>query len=432
MIAQLSDRLRDWLHRRRHAERFALLEGLLRHQALSRAEVLRQQQDDLANIVAFAAANTDFYRDRLAPDRPFIDQPILTKDDVVHNRDAMLARGADRKQVGIAYTGGSTGNPLAYYWDAAKHELMRAGMMRAYMGSGWRPGDGIINFWGASQDIRGGGIARRYGEYVTGERTLGARDFDERKLGEWAACIGATRPVLLQGYASILAELARYVIDKRIAMPRSLRGIYSTAEVLTAEQREAMERAFSCRVFNQYGCREVPNIACECRHGNMHVFTDMVHLESLPQDGADRLIVTSLTNRLMPFIRYDLGDSGRLLPGDCDCGWPFPLMEMGMCRRNDLIRTSSGKVVYPAYFNSLLNGIGPIRQYQFVQTALDRMVLKLVSERPLDGVALEAMRQKVRRDVDGAMLIEVNYVDAIPRSASGKHRFIVAELPATD
>jgi hypothetical protein len=42
-----------------------------------------------------------------------------------------------------------------------------------------------------------------------------------------------------------------------------------------------MEQAFGCKVFNQYGSREIPNIACECRLGNMHVFTDMVYAEML-------------------------------------------------------------------------------------------------------------------------------------------------------
>ncbi len=108
-----------------------------------------------------------------------------------------------------------------------------------------------------------------------------------------------------------------------------------------------MESAFACKVFNQYGSREIPNIACECRYGNQHVFTDMVYLESIHEDGADKLIVTALTNRTMPFIRYDIGDSGTLKAGDCPCGSPFPMMAMGVCRSNDLIKTRSGKTDLP-------------------------------------------------------------------------------------
>ncbi|MDP2795368.1 MAG: hypothetical protein Q8O25_15025 [Sulfurisoma sp.] len=430
--------LRDWLHRRRHPARFALLDDLLRRQACSRDELLEWQHEELARIVAFAAANTDYYARRFAgipglgERRPAIAEfSILTKDDVIGNMEAMLTRGADRAGARIGYTGGSTGRPLAFYWDAARHELMRAGMMRSYMGAGWRPGERIVNFWGAAQDIKGGaaGPGRKYAAWVSGETTLAAREFTEGDLREWAAFVQSYRPVLLQGYASILAALARFVLDHRLPMPRTLRGVYSTAEILTEEQREVMERAFSCPVFNQYGSREIPNIACECRQGNMHVFTDMVWLESLALDGEDdRLLVTSLTNRLMPMIRYDIGDSGRLKEGDCTCGWPFPLMEMGLCRHNDMIRTAGGRNIHPAYFNGLLHGMTAIRQYQFVQVGRDRIDLNLVAASRLSSDALESLRQKVRHDVDAGMMIEVNYIDEIRRTVSGKHRFVISKV----
>ena len=193
-------------------------------------------------------------------------------------------------------------------------------------------------------------------------------------------------------------------------------------------QRALMETAFGCKVFNQYGSREIPNIACECRHGNLHVFTDMVYLEAVREDSEDKLLVTSLTNYLMPFIRYDLGDSGRLKDGDCPCGSPFPLLEMGVCRSNDLIRTRAGKVVYPSYFIHLLDGLQGIRQYRFVQTAYDRMTLDLVAAQPLPTDAAAALAARIRADVDPGMRLEIRHVDAIPRTRSGKHRFVVRDM----
>lgn len=427
--------LRDWLHRRRHPQRFALLAGLLDNHRLTADGLRERQRRQLADIVAHAAANTDYYRERYAGIRgiadggfALADLPLLTKNEVTGNLDRLLDRHCDRALVRLGHTGGSTGQPTPFWYDAAKHELMRAGMCRSYMGSGWRPGQKILNFWGARQDIRGGGLAKRWGEIVTGEKTLAAHRYDERQLEAWARYVAAHRPVLLQGYASILAELARYVADRGLAMPDSLLGVYSTAEVLTAGQREAMERGFGCKVFNQYGSREVPNIACECRRGNMHVFTDMVWLESLADD---RLVVTSLTNRLMPFIRYDIGDSGRLREGGCDCGWPFPLMEMGMCRQNDIIRTADGRSVHPAYFNGLLYGIAGIRQYRWVQESPSRMRLEVAAEPALaDGVA-QALAARLRAEL--GMEFTLSPVEAIARTASGKHRFVIGyRLPASN
>ena len=427
-------RLRHWLHRQQRPQRYALLDGLLSNQAVSRDEILARQQTDLEQIVAFAAANTSYYRDRLGPILArgagrwtVSDLPILRKDDVVRRLPDFLVHSADPATTKIGHTGGSTGKPLAFYYDEAKHELMRAGMCRSYMGSGWRPGEKILNFWGARQDTVAGGVfGAGYGDFIAAEKTIAAHEFSAARLREWARTIRAYRPVLLQGYASILAELARFVVDHKVTMPGSLIGVYATAEVLDGWQREVMERAFGCKVFNQYGSREVPNIACECRRGNMHVFTDMVYLESVPEDGEDRLLITSLTNRLMPFIRYDIGDSGRLADGSCDCGWPFPLMEMGMCRHNDLIRTRTGRVIHPSYFNRLLYGLTQIEQYQFVQEAPDRIVLNVVAPMPLAAAIEQRLRDHIRRDVDPLMDFRLNRVAAIARTASGKHRFVVS------
>jgi phenylacetate-CoA ligase len=422
--------LRRALHRRQRPDRYARLAELLANQRVAPDRILARRRDDLVAIVAFAARHTNYYRDRYAgiagiADGSFAlgDLPLLTKDDVTAHLDDLLVREADRKTSTIGHTGGSTGRPLAFWYDDAKHELMRAGMMRSYMGSGWRPGQKILNFWGARQDTVSGGVfGAGYGDFIAAERTIAAFEYTERQLRDWADIVRSYRPVLLQGYASILAELARFVIDERITLPKSLIGVYSTAEVLEDRQRELMERAFSCHVFNQYGSREVPNIACECRRGHMHVFTDMVYLESAADE---RLLVTSLTNRLMPMIRYDIGDSGHLLDEECHCGWPFPLLEMGICRQNDLIRAPNGKTVHPSYFNRLLHGLTQIRQYQWRQTTPERIVLTVIASPALGADTASSLRESIHRDVDAGLVFELNHVAEIPRTVSGKHRFVI-------
>ncbi|HQS82277.1 MAG TPA: hypothetical protein PKV42_07425 [Thiobacillus sp.] len=423
-------RLRHWLHRRHHPLRYDHLDALLRTQSLKREDLLARQQRDLADIVDFAAAHTPYYAETLAPFLQngrfgFNELPVLKKDDVTRRLDNLLADTANRSQAKLGHTGGSTGKPLVFWYDDTKHELMRAGMMRSYMLSGWQPGQKILNFWGARQDVVPGGVfGAQLGDAIAAEHTISAYEYTEAQLVEWARFIQRYRPVLLQGYASVLAEVARAVIENRLVMPKTLLGVYSTAEVLTDAQRQRMQQAFGCKAFNQYGSREIPNIACECSQGRLHVFTDMVFLESRKIDDENRLLVTSLTNRLMPMIRYDIGDSGRLLDGECDCGLPFPLMEMDLCRQNDLIRTSSGKTVHPSYFNRLLYGQTQIRQYQWVQRDLDRLELNLVAP-PLGRETLASLEASIRRDVDARMVLKVHYLGEIPRTVSGKHRFVI-------
>lgn len=127
-------------------------------------------------------------------------------------------------------------------------------------------------------------------------------------------------------------------------------------------------------------------------------------------------------------IRYDIGDFGRLFDGSCECGLPFPLMEIDLCRQNDHIRTRSGKTIYPSWFNRLLYGQTQIKQYQWVQRDLERLTLNLVASHALDPDTLASLTAHLQRDVDAHMVLEVNYLDDIPRTVSGKHRFVIGMM----
>ena len=429
--------LRYQLHKIKRPQRYQLLSTLLQNQTLSQEQLFIKSEQELDSMVRFAIAHTHYYRKRYAAlplDNDTViksaDLPILSKNDVMSHREAMLADTVDRNAIRLGSTGGSTGKPVSFYYDDYKMELMRAGMSRSYMWSGWQPGQKILNFWGARQDIKSSGIGKRYSDFIKAEKTIGAYEYSEAELDKWVKMIKQYQPVLLQGYASVLAELANYVLDNNIIMSSSLRGVYSTAEVLYDSQRQAIETAFACKVYNQYGCREIPNIAIECQQGNMHVFTDMVNLESVLLDGDHKLIITSLTNFLMPMIRYENGDTGKLKSGQCACGSPFPMMEMGMCRSNDIIKTKTGKNIYPSYFIHLLDGIKGIKQYQFIQSELDKIILNIHASDKLNDHIQAGLQQKIRLEIDPDMQLEIIQSDEIKRTVSGKYRFVISDLTA--
>ncbi len=114
-------------------------------------------------------------------------------------------------------------------------------------------------------------------------------------------------------------------------------------------QRSVIEEAFGQPVTNRYGCEEVSLIACECEeHNGLHLNADGVYCEVIPDDrlnagpNAGRLLVTDLTNRAMPLIRYQVGDV--VVPSDrtCACGRGLPLIEQVVGREADYVLTPDG------------------------------------------------------------------------------------------
>jgi phenylacetate-CoA ligase len=418
------------IHQWQYPLRTRILRELLDHERLSASALHSLQQRALSDILRYTRERVPYYRAQMqgAPALPDLaDFPVLTRQTLRNHLPALLADGFDPDTTPIGHTSGSTGEPVRFYVNTEKHEIMRAGMMRSYMRCGWQPGMGIVNFWGAAFDTAPGGFfaANVLQEKIAAEKTLCARILNAPLLARWCRLIQRTKPVVLQGYASVLGRLAAFVLDERCPMPRSIRGVYPTAEMLRPEQRILMERAFDCRVFNHYGSREIPNIACECAQGQMHVYTDLVALEVAEQG---RLRITSLTNRLMPMIRYDNGDIGSLSQSPCSCGLPFPVMSMALGRHGDLITGGHGEQIHPAYFSHLLyDSPVPVQAFQCVQDTAGAITLYLVSEPALPPVFLDALSRRLREQT--GLSLTVHRVSSIdPDPVNGKQRYVICRL----
>src|SRR5262249_18305868 len=124
------------------------------------------------------------------------------------------------------------------------------------------------------------------------------------------------------------------------------------AMVLHDWQRKSIEQVFDCKVTNRYGCEEVSLIACECeRHEGLHVNADGVYVEIIRNGRVARpgesgsVVVTDLTNRAMPILRYQVGDVAVVSDRRCDCGRGLPLLERLEGREADYVVTPAGELI---------------------------------------------------------------------------------------
>jgi phenylacetate-CoA ligase len=214
----------------------------------------------------------------------------------------------------------------------------------------------------------------------------------EAWLRRWPA-LGAT---IAFGYASTVARFAEFIESTGRRVP-PLRGVFTTAEKLYPQQRLVIGRVFGCRVYDLYGSSEVQNIAAECPHGRMHVSADFVVLEVEKPGVAPPLILTSLWNYAMPFIRYRNEDCANLSEERCTCGNHFPLMTLDVARVSDNFVLPDGRVVHGEFFTHLMYGSEGIRTFQFHQTAPDHIRLWVAPRQPRGAASLAKRCGKSRR-----------------------------------
>jgi phenylacetate-CoA ligase len=431
-------------HRLRRSTALKILRGIADAPFASPDQVRANQFQRLAALLAHAEARVPYYRDLFrslgirSRDIRSLDDfarlPILTKDIIAERWRDLIREDVPLDQLCQHHSGGSTGVPLTFYRERAYMDASDAGTYRNFLQSGWRLGEMVGFFWGSNDRLQR--MSRPEFELRQWMRRMyqldpfhSGPDEMERWLRRWRS-LGAT---IAFGYASTVARFAEFIeTSGRTVAP--LKGVFTTAEKLFPQQRETISRVFGCRVFDLYGSSEVQNIAAECPHGRMHVCADFVVMEGgepVVPGAPTPIVLTSLWNYAMPFIRYRNEDCADLAGERCGCGNNFPVMRLNVARVSDNFILPDGRVVHGEFFTHLMYGSRGIRTFQFHQTAPDRITLWVV---PGEGHA-EARQRAVNAAVTqiralsaAPLAVDVRESDAIPLSAAGKHRFTRSDV----
>ena len=417
---------------------------LASHDRWSRNEVVAHQARALAELRAYAVAHSPFYADlhRGLDDAPLSALPTLTKstlmerfDDLVTDRTVRFAdverylstasatdRFRDRYRV--AATGGTTGLRGVFLADPHEWTTVVASYSRAYAWAGVAAGltnrlrMAVISSRNPTHQsaIVGATVASRF---VPTLRLDASAPIDET-----VAALNDFRPDSLVGYASILRVLAEEQVAGRMHVRP--RAVMSASEVLTDETRERILSAFGVRPTNVYAATETAGLASECREGHLHRYEDLVIAEIVDEENQPvpdgvvgaKLLVTVLFSRTQPLIRYELTDRVAAVPGPPPSDLPFGVFA-GIDGRQEEVLMLAGVRVHPNVFHGALERVA-VAGWQVVDEG-NRLHSLVARARTVDA---ETVRSHVERALSSAgvptLPLEVELIDAIPRTALGK------------
>ncbi len=247
---------------------------------------------------------------------------------------------------------------------------------------------------------------------------------------DYVAALTEHRIEWLHGYPSILSLMAGYVIEQRLAPLPPVRVVTTGAENLLPRQRERILRAFGAPVFQHYGQAEGIANFSECEHGRLHVDEDFSFVEFVPAfDGGNpcRVIGTNWTNTAFPLIRYDCGDLATLAESVCGCGRPGRLVESVDGRMEDFLILPSGARI--GRLDHIFKDMVRIREAQICQREPGKAVFRIVKGNGYDAAGEEErMMAEARKRLGNEIRVDIEYVETIPRTRSGKLRLVVSEI----
>lgn len=378
------------------------------------AAITKRQHDRLAEMVAFARANSPYYHE-LYQDLPErVEDPKLLPvtnkkelmahfDDWVTDREVTIEKVRPfvenpdlfGKQFLDKYlvntTSGTTGTHGIFLTD--KRSLSVIGPLFLRTLSAWLGARDIIRII-----ARGGRIGAILATDTPTATGVGIRRFGPRlgkrfqafsvhtPLLELVAKLNKFQPVILTSYATVTKLLASEQERGRLRINPVL--IIPVAEGLAVDEYDRIATVFNAKIGNSYAASECPFLSYSCEYGWLHVNSDWVVLEPVdanyqpvpPGEQSYTALISNLANKVQPILRYDLGDSILERPDPCPCGNPLPAIRV-VGRAADILTfpTEHGEriTVPPLLFGTSIYHIAGIEQFQVVQTTPTNLRVRL-------------------------------------------------------
>jgi len=250
----------------------------------------------------------------------------------------------------------------------------------------------------------------------------------EKTARDYAKILVDTKVSWIHGYPSMLALFADFVLEQGLTLP-TIKVVTVGAENLLPSQKTKISSAFNAPVFQHYGQAEgVANIS-ECPAGNLHVDEDYSGVEFLPIEGmlgTYRIIGTNWHNISFPLLRYDTGD---LVTIDektvCTCGLSGRIVSSIDGRQEDYIYLANGVRVgrMDHVFKDMIN----IREAQIVQQSSGEIDVRVVRGNYYSHHDDRQLFDEFKKRLGNDIKISIHYVESLPRTQSGKLRFVIQE-----
>jgi phenylacetate-CoA ligase len=427
--------------------RYGPMSERLKHEAIDRehwtpAQWRAWQAERLGVILERAATRVPYYREQWAARRRNGDRaswellenwPVLHKEALRQHPQAFVADDRSLRRMFHLRTSGTTGTPLELW---RSHEAVRGvygiglARTRGWHGVSLRDRRAMLGgqlvvpvrqrrppFW-----VWNAGLKQLY---------MSSYHLAPDLVPYYLDALARYGVVYLVGYASSLYALAHGALregrrDLKMAVA------LSSSERLYTEQRDAIAAAFQCPVRETYGMAENVTMATECPSGRLHLWPEIGIVEvvdegrPVPLGGFGEFQCTGLMNPDMPLIRYHLADCGRLDPGvePCACGRTLPMVTNIEGRTTDLLLTRDGRPVF--WVNPVLYGL-PVRQAQFVQETLGRVVVRYVPGAGFSGDSARAIIKRLRERL-GEIDVVLEQVAEVPRGAGQKLRSVICNV----
>ena len=404
-------------------------------ECMKRSDIEALQLERLKYIVDYCDRNVEFYHKRLEKAGVTADKikslsdvqyiPYTTKTDLRDTYPFGMFSVPQKELVRIHASSGTTGNPTVVGYTREDLDNWSEQVARLAMAAGATDETIVQICFGYGMFT--GALGLHYGLEKIGATVVPTSSGNTEKQLKFMRDFGTNAIVATPSYCLYLAEAARERAEEfPMEMYSALKLGILGSEGCTPEMRAEITSRWGNGFFptDNYGLSELngPGMSGEC------IFRDGLHInedhflceiidpntqEPLPKGETGELVVTALTKRGLPMLRYRTKDITNINYEPCACGRTTARMHKIIGRSDDMLKIR-GVNVFPSQVESALIGVSEIsphyqlvvRREGFADTLevrvelIDGSVLERYSE-------LEDLQQRIKYRIKSILGIDI-------------------------
>lgn len=378
---------------------------------------------DLRRIVEKAIENVPYYenyRKYMKHDFSIKVFPILRKSDIMGKEKSLVSKKACTFLMQRAKTGGSTGMSLKLFYTL-KTLLRKDAVSRKAIEE---IGDNLnVAFLRGSKPKDGKVFEIVSGSFVI----LSSYLLNSSNLDTYIDILKQRKVACLHVYPSSIAILARLVKEKYgiIHLP-DLKGILASSEIFSVEDKELVASVFpGVKIVDYYSHNELAVAAYAINSGYYKFFNQFGYTEFVPTgetingNAVAEIVVTSVMNEDMPFIRYGTEDyvevdsSGNVVSI--------------IGRTSDFVVTKEKKLV-PCIVCTRTESMQNVLSFQYYQPEEGKLIFRVCVNDKFGEIDKRYLQEDLQSSFNDRVDTDVCVLECIERTKAGKQKRMVQTL----
>jgi len=347
--------------------------------------------------------------------------PFTVKTDLRDTYPFGLFASPMNEVVRLHASSGTTGKPIVVAYTQEDVAVWASVMVRTFVACGCRRSDIVQNAYGYG--LFTGGLGAHYGAESLGATVIpmsgGNTDRQIMVMKDFGVTVVCCTPTYFIHLIERAGELGVNIKELPVRV-----GVFG-AEPWTEMMRKYIEAEAGIKAYDIYGLSEIigPGVASECcDQTGLHIFEDHFYPEIVDpatgqpvEEGEEgELLLTTLSKKAMPMIRYRTRDISSFITEPCPCGRTVRKIRRIRLRADDMF-IIRGINVFPSQVEEALLAVeGTLPHYQIVLTrekGLDQMEVQVevTAEVFSDEIRqMETLRSSLAKSLDHVLGIRAN------------------------